>query len=194
MRPDKIFSCLLLLLVARAALADSDFSACSTPPAILIDELGRTACEFSRSVTIERYSSSKPASLYANDFDRREVVIASGKTVESVRAVAGIRIRPSTRQVQTDLLHPPFADQIAKRYPLPKASRYGRWVIAYEQIEYGAQGSAQRFPLECATAIRSTTRATEIVAECSPLGERARFSKTLDAIQRPREPGDTARA
>lgn len=180
--------CLSFALAAQAAIAESALQKCSTPPLMLLYSLSRTACENSRSVTIERYSSPKPASPYASDFDRREVVIASGKTVESIRAVAGIRVGPSARQVQTDLLHPPFADQIGKRYPLPKTSRYRHWVISYEQIEYGAQSSAQGFPLECATAIRSTTRATKIVAECSPLGERARFSKTLDAVERPREP------
>lgn len=183
MRSDKVLLCLSLVFLMRAAIADSNLPGCSTPPLALIDGLSRTACEISRSVTIERYSSPKPASPYASEFDRREVAIALGKKAGSVTAVAGIKAGANAVQVQTSLLPPPFVDQIAKRYPTPKARRYKHWVIAYEQIEYAAQGTAQGFPLECATAIHSTTQVTKIVAECFPLGERARFSKTLDAVR-----------
>ncbi|MDP9990619.1 hypothetical protein J2W30_000282 [Variovorax boronicumulans] len=183
MQFDKVLLCFSLVLVTRATLADSHLPACSAPPAILIDGLSRTTCEIARSVTVEHYSGPKPASPYASELDRREVAIALGKKAESVTTVAGIRVGPHVVQVQTSLLHPPFVDQIAKRYPTPKARRYKHWVIAYEQIEYGAQGSEQGFPLECATAVHSTTHATKIVAECFPLEERARFLKTLDAVQ-----------
>lgn len=179
----KALICISFAFVMHVAIADSVLLECSTPPATLIDGLSRTACEISRSVMVEHYSGPKPAQPYASEFDRREVAIAIGKKAESVTTVAGIRAGPRAVQIQTSLLYPPFVDQIAKRYPTPKARRYKRWVIAYEQIEYGAQGSEQGFPLECATAVHSTTRATKIVAECFPLEERARFLKTLDAVQ-----------
>lgn len=188
MRFDKVLLCLSLVFVMRATIADSHLPECSTPPAVLIDGLSRTACEISQSVMVERYSGPKPAHPYASEFDRRKVAIAIGKKAESVTTVAGIRAGPRAVQVQTSLLYPPLVDQVAKRYPTPKARRYKRWVIGYEQIEYGAQGSAQGFPLECATAVHSTTQATKIVAECFPLEERARFLKTLDAVRGLRGP------
>lgn len=183
MRLERIFLCLSLVFVMRAAIADSAIMGCSNPPAILIVGLNRIACEISQSVTIERYLGQKSASPYASAFDQREVVVAWGSKAEFVEVVAGVKRGPGPIQRQTSLLHPPFVDQIAKRYSPSKASRYKQWAIVYEQIEYATQGSAQKFFLECATAIRSSTQATKLVAECFSLGERRRFSESLDAVR-----------
>lgn len=180
---ERIFLCLSLVLVMHAAIADSTVVGCSNSPAIIIFGLDRVACEVSQSVAIERYSGQKLASPYASEFDQREVVVAWGGKAEFVEAVAGIKSDPGAIQRQTGLLQPPFADQIVRRYLFKKASRYNQWVIVYEQIEYAAQGAAQKFFLECATAIRSSTQATKVVAECFSLEERRRFLKTLDAVK-----------
>lgn len=182
-RSDQVFFCLLLIFMARAAGAAATVLECPTSPAVSIEGISRTACEISRSVVIERYLSPEPTSVYASKLDRREVAIAMGKNAESVASAAGLTLGPRSIQVQTKLLQPPFADQIARRYVNPMKIRYKNWMIAYEEIEYGAQGSAPGFPFECATAIQSTLQAKKIVAECFPLEERARFAKTLDAVR-----------
>ena len=182
-RSDRVCFCFLLIVIARVASAAAPVLECPTSPAVSIEGISRTVCEVSRSVMIERYLSPEPTSVYASNLDRREVAIATGKNAESVASVAGLRLGPRAVQVQTKLLQPPFVDQIARRYVNPMKIRYKNWMIAYEEIEYGAQGSAHGFPFECATAIQSTWQARKIVAECFPLEERARFAKTLDAVR-----------
>lgn len=177
-----IIPCISLVFLISSANGKSDFKDCAALPTAFIEGLSRTACEISQSVIIESYSSPRPTSPYASEFDWRNVAIASGKKSNAVMAVAGIKSGPAATRIQTGLLRPPLPDRIAKRYLIPKASRYGHWVIAYEQVEYGAQGSIPGFAMECATAIRSFKQEIKVVAECFPFGGRVRFSKALGAI------------
>ncbi|WP_180839059.1 hypothetical protein [Variovorax sp. RO1] len=132
---------------------------------------------------IEQYLGPKPESPYASAFDRRELVVAYAKTLDAVKAVAGIGTGSRSPQTQSPLLQPPLVDYVVKRLPTSKARHYKKWSISSEKIEYGAQRGAPGFLLECATAIRSTSSRTVVVAECFPFEEKARFAKTLDAVR-----------
>jgi hypothetical protein len=174
---------LSLMFFTCAASADAALLECSTYPSILMDGLGRATCEIFQSVKIERYFGPMPASPYANNFDRREVAIALGENAETVREITGAKTKAGTAHLQASFFQPPFSDQIFKRHSISKPSRYKHWAIAYEHIEYAAQGSSRGFVLECATAIHFPTRTMKIVAECFPWEERVRFSRTLDAVR-----------
>lgn len=183
MQSSKSFLCFLFALVARVAMADEVPVECPIPPAMTADGIDRIECQVSGLVINERYLGPKPESPYASAFDRRELAVAYGKTIEAVKAVVGIKADSRASQAPSLLLQPPLVDSIVKRSPVSKASNYKQWSIASEKIEYGAQGGAQGFRLECATAIRSSMSKTVVVAECFPLEEKARFSKTLDAVR-----------
>lgn len=183
MRSSRSLLCLVFALMGRTAMADGVPAECPASPAMLIAGTDRIACQVSGLVAIERYLGPKPESPYASAFDRRELVVAYGKSIEAVKAIAGIKAGSRASQTQRLLLQPPLVDYIAKRSPLPKASSYKQWSIASEKIEYGAQGGAQGFLLECATARRSVMSTMVVVAECFPFEEKARFFKTLDAVR-----------
>lgn len=182
-RSSKSLFCLLFAVAAHAALADGVAVECPTAPVISTDGLDRMGCQASGLVFIEQYLGPKPESPYASAFDRRELVVAYGKTLGAVKAVADIGAGSRRPQTQSPLLQPPLVDYVVKRVPASKARNYKKWSISSEKIEYSAQGGAPGFLLECATAIRSTSSRTVVVAECFPLEEKARFAKTLDAVR-----------
>lgn len=171
-------------VVTHEALADGSAAQCPNSPVLLSNELDRIECQVSRWVVIEKYVSPKPDSLYVTAFDRRELALAHGETLDAVKAVVGIPRGSSGPHAQRLLLQPPLAEYVVKRTPVPKVRNHKKWAIASEEIEYVVQGEAPGFPLECATAIRSTTLRAVVVAECFPLEERTRFTKTLDAVRR----------
>lgn len=152
-------------------------------PLISVNELRRTACQKSASVSIETYLSPKSSSPYATVFDQRELAVAYGTDEFAVKAAVGATNRRRPRIRESRILQPPRADQVSTIELSQKNQKYGAWTVSTEQVEYGNQGGKPGFALTCATAIRSTLKATVAISECFPFEEKDRFVNALRSVR-----------
>lgn len=170
----------LSIHTAHAGEADTSCSALS-----LTDEkLEQAECTTLNNVILVKYLGPIPDSPYATEFDRRKISLARSNEAQNVKTIAGIAdsVRGMTLE-RSNLIQPPLENHIANR-TLPKtAQKYRNWNIWIEKIQYGAQGGAQGFAIDCATALNITPQGAIAVAECYPLEEQRRFLRTLNKIK-----------
>lgn len=174
---------LFLLLGCQPASADDMAMGCAGRTLFAKADLLRTECTTSNGVTTERYVGTKHTSPYATAFDQREMVVVHGNDPGSVKTAAGIEIDPRHPSAEPPLLSPPLKDQISRQGKALAARAYKRWHVSAFQVDYGAQGGFPGFFLVCATATRSSAKATAIVSECFAPEERERFYGTLDSMR-----------
>lgn len=172
---------LLLCLVPHAfATADGKVS-------VSVDEMRKVLTVKSRELeglVVQRYEESQSGNPYATDLDRRVVVVARGERLEALMRAAGIASASGKQSLgKTLLVQPPLEDQVHRRSPSGAARKHKRWQLWSEAVEYGAQGSAQGFTIDCVTAIRNERPYATAVAECFPLEERKRFLLMLERIR-----------
>lgn len=176
-------------VIALLAMATHGAQANGTPTtcpgsALVAEELQRIECSRQQGLTVERYVDQVPSSAYATEFDRRAVTVVHGANAKAVRDVAGISSGIRGMSVgHSHLVKPPLEDQIAHRSMTKATQKHLQWTIWTEQIQYGAQGGAPGYLIDCVTALRSNQHCTTAVAECFPFEERQRFLRTLDAVK-----------
>ncbi|RZL65361.1 MAG: hypothetical protein EOP81_04740 [Variovorax sp.] len=156
---------------------------CTASPLISVNELRRTACRKLESISIEVYLSPKPPSPYATEFDQRELAIAYGRDEVAVKAAVGATKEMRARIRQSRILQPPRAAQVSAIELSQRTQKYGAWTVSTEEVQYGTQGGGAGFALNCATAIRSTRKATVAVSECFPFEGKDRFVDAFSSIR-----------
>jgi len=173
----------LLAIVTCISQADGVSTTCSGL-ALDAEGLQQTECSTKDGLTVVRYHGPAPSSVYATEFDRRAVTVASGVNARIVREAAGITSGARGMSIgRSRLVKPPVEAQIVHRTTAKKTQKHLHWTILVEEMQYGAQGDAPGFVIDCATALRSNRYGTIAVAECFPLEERQRFLRTLRAIK-----------
>jgi hypothetical protein len=173
----------LTFSVVETAYADGEPAGCPNPPVVLAVEFKRNDCQILGSIIIERYFGEKSSSPYATEFDQRKLVVAYGKTEAAVKAAAGAAAGSKDGLTKFLLLLLPMLNLIFK-IGSSKVTKHQNWKISTREIQYGVQGDAKGFLLNCVTAIRSSKIETTIVEECFPLEENHRFTRTLDTVRR----------
>ena len=159
-------------------------SAKCTTPRIVSDTLALTECEQKNQLTLATYRAPSSSSSYATEFDQRSVVVGYGLELKQVKEAAGILSNNGKNYLSRTLLTtPPMTEAIESRNPVKSPKSHGDWVVFYEQIQYGAEGVAQGYVIDCATALKTERGTTIAVAECFPLENRKRFLIMLDQIQ-----------
>ncbi|MEY4581319.1 MAG: hypothetical protein RL701_6022, partial [Pseudomonadota bacterium] len=159
MRLDLSVSLFLLCLCLGSARADAT-SECAGS-VLITDSLTQSECSSQDGITVSQFVGATPSSPYATEFDRRTVAVVRGHDAKSVRQAAGfVNGSRGIALPQSRLARPPAEDQIARRVADRATSRYRKWTVMTEKIQYGAQGGAPGFVLDCATALRSNQRET----------------------------------
>lgn len=183
MKVNRMMVIVLLAITTYAAQANELSTKC-TSLALASEELQQTECSTKNGLTVTRYLGPAPVSVYATEFDRRSVTVANGENAKLVREAAGLTSNShGMSMAQIRLVKPPVEDQIIHRIPAKATQRYLQWTVWTEEIQYGTQGGAPGFVIDCATALRSNRHGATAVAECFPLEERQRFFHTLKAIK-----------
>lgn len=175
---------IVLLAIATPVAPAHEITTTCTGLALAAEGLQQTECSSQNGLTVTRYLGTAPRTVYETEFDRRAVTVANGANAKLVREAAGITSGARGMSiVQSRLVKPPVEDQIVHRTPAKETQRHLHWTVWTEQIQYGAQGGAPGFVIDCATALRSNRHGTTAVAECFPLEERLRFLRTLESIK-----------
>jgi hypothetical protein len=144
------------------------------------------SCDSQNDVTTSKYAHITPNSAYATEFDRRELFVASSSNLDSLYQKIGlVRSGQSLNLKSTQLALPPHSDQIASRHVLRKTIRKNSWTIFLEDIQYGSQGGAPGFAIECGTAIQPKPVEGNFVSvsECFSNENKQNFFKTLTDVK-----------
>lgn len=167
-----------LLALPQFSYAERSSDYCSAS-SLLAHGLKNTRCESTNGLTFIQYEGAKTDSPYTTQFDVRSIAIMIGPDAKSVKAASGFPERAAVGSFRTQLTSPPFKEQIVSRHPEKKMLKYGEWAYVVEHIQYGAQGSARGYVVDCATAHKAASGHAVAISECFSIEERSRFLQTL---------------
>ena len=180
----KLSLALAFLMYQSAIGFANEASAKCTAPKIVSDTLAITECAQKNQVTLVTYREPSSLSPYATALDQRSVVVGYGPDMKQVKEAAGILSNNGSDYLSRTLLTaPPMAEAVESRKPTSSSTNRGRWVVFFEQIQYGAEGGGQGYVIDCGTALKTVQATAIAVAECFSLEDRQRFLNTLDQIR-----------
>lgn len=161
MKNKRTLTMLVTLIAFFSAHAKSPDSACGI--SLKAFDLHCNECYEKSELNIAKFISSSESTPFSTEFDRRVVVVVSGKELVMERPKA----------------EPPMSDQILKRMASKSKRKYKGWLLSTEQILYSAQGQIPGFTIDCTVAGKLFKQEYITVSECYPLERKKMFLQIL---------------
>ncbi|GLS05361.1 hypothetical protein GCM10007860_25130 [Chitiniphilus shinanonensis] len=140
-------------------------------------------CAKKQDVTLVTFVESAESSR-ADDFDEVVWVFGFSKKEETPHDLIGFAKTGRGFLFNGNEISSPLMNEyVVARKPENKITREGRWKVGVENIYYGAQGGANGYTIDCATAISASEGGGfYVVSQCYPLEKKSAFAKLLKEI------------